>query len=236
MMPVSETTKEKIMAKVDSWKRQILAEVPPMGSFNDLDLREFSIVHHRRNWTSGNPPKVSLTAQVIKNDMEGIDLVILSYPTIWNANDLKEMLFHNKEIAVFDKRGLCFKVVLPHFVLLNSYGDIATLINTAEGRRFYIDAYHHGSKEKAPKIDFLHKWPKLVVRDDERIRWVAERFFNFQLFVQNMKGEVSVFAPQLPLWKRLIRFDNIGPKMKLDVTVKEDIPKEIVLFLAALSV
>jgi len=53
---------------------------------------------------------------------------------------------------------------------------------------------------------------------------------------QNRHGKDLPDAKQIPVWKRLLRPDNIGPRMKLDVLVKEDIPKEIVLFLASKSV
>ena len=235
-MPVSERFKEKTRRRVDTWKEKMLTKYSPEGFFGDIDLSNFTIIHQNWHMTSPTLPKASLHVHLVTNESKNVQLVILKYPTIWDADDANEMLDHNIEVAVFDRDGQCFTTIIPHYIFLGCFGDNATQIETAGGRQYYIDRYYHRVKEHAPKLEVLDKWPEIVVRDENEILWAAEDFGNYQMRFKNIEGDVVIYAKQIPLWKRLLRPANIGPRMKLDVSVKEDIPKEIVLFLASKSV
>ncbi len=235
-MPVSERFKKQIGKRVDTWKQKMLTKYSPKGIFSDVNLASFTIVRQHVHMTSIAPPKASLVAHLVTKDSENIQLVILEYPTVWDADNMTEMLDHNLEIAVFDRQGLCSIIAIPHFIFLGCFGDNATQVRTARGHQYYIDRYDSITKEHASKLDVLDKWPEVVVRDENEIYWAADSFGDYHLNIKNMEGDVVIYAKKIPLWKRVLRPDNIGPRLKLDVSVKEDIPKEIVLFLASRSV
>lgn len=234
-MSVSKEFKERIRRAVDTWKQNILTEYPPEGSLNDIDLANFTIIHQDRHVTGLTFPKGLLDAHLVVKETESCQFVILSYPTIWDAENETEMLDHNIEVAIFDNEGLWFSTTIPHYLFIECFHDKAVRIKTRNGNQYHIDRYYRES-EQTPKLDYLEKWPQIVVRDDSKICWASENFGDYQMNIKNDKGEVVIYAKQIPLRKRLLRPISVGSRMKLDVSVRQDIPKEIILFLAAKSV
>ncbi len=160
---------------------------------------------------------------------------------MWDAPAKKEMLDYRIEFAVYDRSGVCFKTIVPHYLPCKCVGDSAVHIRTATGKDYYIDGYGClNTLRYAPRLDFLEERAEVVVRDDSGVCWAAERFGDHQLSTKNTSGKVVIFAEKIPLWRRfLLTFmpDLMRPRiLRLDVRVSEEIPKAVILFLAAKSV
>ena len=239
-MPVSEKFKENIRKRVMKWKERVLAKYPPKGDLEETDLGRFTIIRQLTNETRVARPGGLMKLHLIRTPgLQSPHLVLLTHPTAWDAANKAEMLTHRIEFAIYDRTGCRFTTLVPYYILCGCFGDNAIHIRTTAGEDYSVD--HYGclsTLQYAPHLEFLERRPEIVVRDSHGIRWAAERFGNFQLNIKNQHGDVVIYAEQIPLWKRIFRPPSIllSRMRRLDVSVHEEIPKEVILFLAGYSV
>ncbi len=239
-MPVPEKFKEKIRRRVEKWRAKVLAKYHPEGDFEETELGLFTIASQLRDEARVARPPGFMKLHLVKiPGLPNPQLALLSYPTVWDAANKAEMLTHRVEFAIYDRTGPRFTTLIPYFIMCGCFGDRAIHIRTIAGEDYYVDDYGClDTLRYAPHLNFLEKRPEIVVRDSREVRWAAERFGNYQLSIKNPSGNVVIYAKQIPLWKRLILPPSfLMPRiMKLDVGVYEEMPKEVILFLAAYSV
>ncbi|MHA1769963.1 MAG: hypothetical protein ACTSYL_01690 [Candidatus Thorarchaeota archaeon] len=236
-MPVPEKFKEKIRRRVEKWRAKVLAKYPPEGDFEEIDLGRFTIFIQSYANTGSALPRALMKLNLVRTPgLPNPQLALLTYPTVWDAATKDEMLTHREEFAIYDRTGLRFTALIPHYIMCGCFGDRAIHIRTSAGEDYYVDNYGcRNTLQYAPPLDFLEKRPELVVRDSRGVRWATERIGDRQLSIKNPRGDMVIYAKQIPVWKRLFPFPSfLLPRLlKLDVSVYEEVPKEVILFLAA---
>ena len=232
---VSQKYKDKTKRTVDRWKQKMLERYPPSGILNELDLSRFTIVDKHLHWTSTRLPKAGMHAHIIStNDGERVQLLLLRNPTVWDAKDKTEMLDYRIEFTAFDREGVCVQTIIPDFIFASRcFGDNAIPVTTGDGHHYYIDLYHYLTRDITPHLYFLSKGPRVVVRNDDEIRWASETYFDYRLQFKNIRGDMVIYAEKISLWRRLFVPDNVGPRLKLTVEVADEVPPEVAVFLSS---
>jgi len=221
----------------------MLRRYTPTERLTSLGLDNTRIVLQRIDslWMSLGHGRVRAKAWTIERQGHRGEpcLLMLMYPSIWDAEEEWEFTMKNNKFTVLDAEGVCLQTRIRHV----KGEDISTTKNmvqiaTGDGQTYIIDMYTYGLMVTPPVAKELGVPAAVVVRDQEGGRWfVLKKNFhhNLELVDKEKRPVLKVGGLSLreTLWQSL-GTRTFGPRRRLPIKhLDKAVPKEVVLFLAS---
>lgn len=241
-LPVDEPFKERVQARTEKWRNQILAKYAPTDLFDSMELDGTRIIHQREDypydfWLSIQTPNYVWTVEQ-RGQKHKPCLLITETPTVWDADSKDMMLMFNREFTIYDAEGSQGTVIRT---MKNGIQLAEFLMD--DNRTFAVHSYAYALGESTvPVPEVLGEPVAIAVSDGSVERWFVRRGKDSypKLELIDGLGNAALKIDGLSFRERFWQFfgdGNFGPRKSLWMEqIDKSLPKEVVLYLATRAV